>query len=251
MQAPGTVLVTGATSGIGRACVDEFADAGWRVVATGRRAERLDEVAAAHPGTVATAQLDVRDASAVRAALADLTGEWAVIDVLVNNAGMAIGRDPLQTMRAEDSAAVIETNVVGALNVLHAVLPEMVRRGSGHVVTIGSNAARDVYPGGAVYCASKAALDRITKGMRMDVLGSGVRVSTVDPGMVATEFNEHRLGDPQRAADVYRGMTPLEPRDIAEIVSWVVSRPEHVQIAEVLVYASDQAGAGKVARRET
>jgi 3-hydroxy acid dehydrogenase / malonic semialdehyde reductase len=249
MKTPPTVFVTGATSGIGRACAEVFSEAGARVIATGRRAHRLEELAASLPGPCRTLQLDVRDADDVAAQVAGLDGEFAEIDVLVNNAGMAIGRDGLHEMSPGDSAAVIETNVIGALNVIHAILPSMVARGRGHVVSIGSNAARDVYPGGAVYCASKAALDRITKGMRMDVLGTGVRVSTVDPGMVRTEFNDHRMGDPEAAAEVYRGMTPLTPRDIADIVAWVVGRPDHVQVAEVLVYATDQAGHGQIARR--
>lgn len=250
MPAPRTVLVTGATSGIGRACAQVFSESGSRVIATGRRTDCLQELADELPGECLTLSFDVTDGDAVEQAVGSLTGDWAEVDLLINSAGIAIGRDPLQDMSAADSAKVIQTNVVGALHTIHAILPGMVERGTGHVINIGSNAGREVYPGGAVYCASKAALDRITKGMRMDLLGSGVRVASVDPGMVATEFSARRFGDAARAATLYEGMTPLSARDVAEVVEWVATRPEHVQIADVLVYPTDQAGSGKIARHD-
>jgi NADP-dependent 3-hydroxy acid dehydrogenase YdfG len=195
--------------------------------------------------------MDVRDRSGVSAALAALPAEWASIDILVNNAGLAAGRGPIQTDDPDDWDRMIDTNVRGLLNVSGGVLPGMVERGSGHVINIGSNAGREVYPGGAVYCATKAAVERITRGMRMDVLGSGVRISQVDPGMVETEFSLVRFdGDESAASAVYEGLTPLRAADIAEVVTWIASRPPHVVIADVLVYPVDQAGSGKVARRQ-
>jgi hypothetical protein len=247
---PSVVLVTGASSGIGRACVDVFLEQGARVIAAARRGDRLQELADASQGRVLPLEMDVRDRAGVVAALASLPAEWQPIDVLVNNAGLAAGRGPITTDDPDDWDRMLDTNVRGLLNVSSVVLPAMVERGAGHVVNIGSNAGREVYPGGAVYCATKAAVERITRGMRMDVLGSGVRISQVDPGLVETEFSLVRLdGDQEKAKAVYDGLTPLVGRDIAEVVQWVVSRPPHVVIADVLVYPVDQAGSGKLARR--
>lgn len=250
MQSGPVVLVTGASSGIGRACVDVFLEGGARVIAAARREDRLQELADASDGRVLPLQLDVRDRAGVVAALTSLPADWQPIDVLVNNAGLAAGRGPITTDDPDDWDRMLDTNVRGLLNVSSVVLPAMVERGAGHVVNIGSNAGREVYPGGAVYCATKAAVERITRGMRMDVLGSGVRISQVDPGLVETEFSLVRLdGDQDKAKAVYEGLTPLAGRDIAEVVHWVVSRPPHVVIADVLVYPVDQAGSGKLARR--
>lgn len=250
MQIPRTVFITGATSGIGRACVEAFSKAGSRVVAVGRRQERLDELAASLDGDVHTLALDVRDRDAVETAIAGLPAEWREIDLLLNNAGLGIGREPLQDAQLDSWLQMVETNVIGLLQITAQILPGMVERGSGHVINIGSIAGRETYPGGTIYCATKAAVDRITKGMRMDVLGSGVRVSTVDPGMVQTEFNTVRYrGDEEAAAAHYAAVRPLQPEDVAETVTWVATRPEHVQIAEVLILPTDQAGAGKFAKR--
>lgn len=250
MEKQATVLITGATSGIGEACAAAFSANGSRVIITGRRADRLEQVAAALPGESLPLVFDVRDQAKTLATLADLPAGWRDVDVLVNNAGLALGKEPFHQGRLDEWTQMIETNVIGLLTVTSAVLPGMVERGRGHVINIGSNAGREVYPGGAVYCASKAAVDRITKGMRMDLLGSGVRVSEVDPGMVETEFSQVRFrGDEDAAAAVYAGLTPLSAMDIAETVVWVATRPSHVQIADILVYPTDQAGSGKVARR--
>lgn len=240
-----TVLVTGASSGIGAACVRAFLDDGARVIAAARREDRLprDE-------RVLPVRLDVRDRAQVDAAIGGLPDGWREIDVLVNNAGLAAGRGPVHDNDPDDWDRMLDTNVRGLLNVSAAVLPAMVRRGHGHVVNIGSNAGREVYPGGTVYCATKAAVERITRGMRMDVLGSGVKISQVDPGMVETEFSLVRLGDAAAAAAVYDGLTPLQAADIADTVLWVANRPPHVVVADVLVYPLDQAGSGKVARRK-
>ena len=245
-----TVFITGASSGIGRACAQAFAAAGARLLLCARRVERLAELAASVPGDVHTFALDVRDRAAVDAAVAALPPAWAAIDVLVNNAGLASGFDPLPAGDPADWDRMIDTNVKGLLNVTRAVVGGMVARGHGHVVNIGSIAGHETYPNGAVYCASKAAVDRITKGLRMDLLGTGVRVSTVDPGMVETEFSVVRFhGDSDRAAAVYEGVTPLTADDVAETVVWVADRPAHVQVAEVVILPTDQASATRVARR--
>ncbi|MET0400069.1 MAG: SDR family NAD(P)-dependent oxidoreductase [Longimicrobiaceae bacterium] len=249
-----TVLVTGASSGIGAACARAFAGAGARLVLAARRVERLEALAAelrdAHGTESRLLELDVRDAGAVAATLGALPPEWAEVDVLVNNAGLGRG---LEKVHEEDPAGwdeMVDTNVKGLLYVTRAVVPGMAARGRGHVVNIGSVAGHEVYPGGAVYCATKHAVDAITRGLRMDLLGTGVRVSTVDPGMVETEFSVVRFhGDRERADRVYAGMTPLVADDIADAVLWCATRPPHVNIDEIIIKPTDQASATLVSRR--
>jgi 3-hydroxy acid dehydrogenase / malonic semialdehyde reductase len=244
------VLVTGASSGIGRACVDAFLAQGARVIAAARRTERLQELRAQHDDALLPLAMDVRNRTQVNDALGSLPDGWSPIDVLVNNAGLARGKTPVHKDDPDDWDQMLDTNVRGLLNVSGAVLPGMVERGSGHVINVGSNAGREVYPGGTVYCATKAAVERITRGMRMDVLGSGVKISEVDPGMVETEFSLVRFDGDEAAADaVYQGVTPLQAADIANVVTWITNQPPHVVIADVLVYPLDQAGSGKLARR--
>ena len=252
---PRNVLITGASSGIGRACAQSFAEAGDRLILVARRADRLaglaEELAAAHGTETLTVALDVREREAVSAALAPeaLGAEWAAIDALINGAGLAAGQEPLPGGDPQDWDRMLDTNVKGTLSVIRAVVPGMVARRHGHVVNLGSIAGRETYPSGAVYCASKAALDSITKGLRMDVIGSGVRVSTVDPGLVETEFSLVRFdGDQARAADVYAGMTPLTPVDVAESIRWVVDRPAHVVVADMVLFPVAQAAARMVHR---
>jgi NADP-dependent 3-hydroxy acid dehydrogenase YdfG len=252
---PRNVLITGASSGIGRACAQSFAEAGDRLILVARRADRLaglaEELAAAHGTETLTVALDVREREAVSAAFAPeaLGAEWAAIDVLINGAGLAAGQEPLPGGDPQDWDRMLDTNVKGTLSVIRAVVPGMVARRHGHVVNLGSIAGRETYPAGAVYCASKAALDSITKGLRMDVIGSGVRVSTVDPGLVETEFSLVRFdGDQARAADVYAGMTPLTPVDVAESIRWVVDRPTHVVVADMVLFPVAQAAARRVHR---
>lgn len=253
MAPPRTVVVTGASSGIGEACARAFAAAGDRLVLVARRADRLDALAtglAAQHGTeTLTRTVDVRDRSAVDATLGTLPEGWRDVDVLVNSAGLAAGLMTVQDADPDDWDRMLDTNVRGVLSVTRALLPRMLERGSGHVINIGSLAGRTAYPGGAVYAATKAALDRITSGLRMDVLGSGVRVSTVDPGLVETEFSLVRFrGDEERAAAVYAGMTPLTGEDVAEAVLWVAGRPPHVVVADMMLLPVDQASSVHVHR---
>jgi serine 3-dehydrogenase len=248
-----TVLITGASAGIGAACARAFAGEGARLLLVARRAERLQELADKLRGNgadVLALEMDVRDAAVVAAAVAGLPAEWSAIDVLVNNAGLGRGMDRLWQGDPADWDEMVDTNVKGLLYVTRAVLPGMVERGHGHVVNLGSVAGHEVYPGGAVYCATKHAVGAITRGLRMDVLGTGVRVSTVDPGMVETEFSVVRFhGDRDRADNVYRNMTPLTADDIAETILWVATRPPHVNIDEVIIKPTDQASATMVHRK--
>ena len=239
------VLITGASSGIGAACAEAFAAAGARLILCARRVDRVAELASRLDTDAEVIDLDVRDRDAVNTELGGRD-----VDVLVNNAGLAAGFEPLQTGDPELWDRMIDTNVTGLLNVTRAVVPGMIANGRGHVINIGSIAGRETYPNGAVYCASKAAVDRITQGLRMDLLGTGVRVSTVDPGLVETEFSVVRFGgDTERADNVYAGMTPLTGEDIAETVVWIADRPSHVQVAEVVMLPTDQASATLVARK--
>jgi 3-hydroxy acid dehydrogenase / malonic semialdehyde reductase len=255
MTFQGTVVVTGASAGIGEACARAFAAAGARLVLTARRIERLRTLAAAlreaHGTETLPLELDVRDRDAVLSTLGALPEPFAAVDVLVNNAGLARG---VERLPEGDPAAwdeVVDTNVKGVLYATRAVVPGMVERGRGHVINLGSVAGHEVYPGGAVYCATKHALGAITRGLRMDVLGTGIRVSTVDPGLVETEFSVVRFrGDRERAERVYRGLTPLRPADVADAVLWIATRPPHVAIHELILAPTDQASAMQVHRRE-
>lgn len=249
-----TVLVTGATAGIGEACAHAFAAAGARVAFCGRRAERVAALAAAlreeHGAEVHGFVLNVREREAVDAAVAALPAPFDAVEVLVNNAGLSRGLDPLHEGSFLDWEEMIDTNVKGLLWVSRAVLPGMVARGGGQVINIGSIAGREVYPGGNVYCATKHAVDAITQGMRIDLNAAGVRVSTVDPGLVNTEFSRVRYrGDQERADATYVGMAPLVAEDVAETVLWVAARPPHVNAAQVLLLPTDQAAATVVRRR--
>jgi 3-hydroxy acid dehydrogenase/malonic semialdehyde reductase len=248
------VFVTGASSGIGGACARAFAREGARLLLAARRIERLDRLAPElrdlGSGEVRTACLDVRSERDVSRTIAALPADWKGIEVVVNNAGLSRGLEPLHEGKLSDWNEMIDTNVRGLLHVDRAVLPHMIARGRGTVVHIGSIAGRQVYPGGNVYCASKSAVRALTEALRLDLLGTGVRVSTVDPGMVETEFSEVRFhGDGERAAAVYRGTRPLTADDVAEVVVFAATRPPHVDLAEVLLLPTDQASATHVHRR--
>ena len=240
------VFITGASSGIGAATAFAFAAEGARLLLAARRAGKLAEVAsrALELGAEAvhSINLDVRSLRAVQTAIDDLPSEWAEIDVLINNAGLSRGLDKLYTGKIQDWEEMIDTNVKGLLYVSRAVVPGMVVRHRGHVVNLGSTAGELPYPSGAVYCASKAAVHSINDGLRQDLLGTPVRVTAVDPGTVETDFSLVRFhGDAKRAANVYKGITPLTPEDVAETIVWAVSRPAHVNIARIQLTSVDQA----------
>lgn len=241
-----TVFITGASAGIGAACARRFAASGARLLLAARRTARLqavrDQLLSAGAPDVHILALDVRDRQQVADAIAALPAPWQAIDVLINNAGLSRGLEKLHEGNIDDWEEMVDTNVKGLLYVTRAVVPGMVRRGHGHIINLGSTAGRMTYPGGAVYCATKAAENRISEGLRQDLLGTPVRVTSIDPGMVETEFSLVRFhGDQERAAKVYKGLTPLTPEDIADAVHWAASRPAHVNIAEVLLTSVDQA----------
>lgn len=241
-----TVFITGASAGIGRATALAFAAGGARLLLAARREAKLAEAAqqALERGaeSVHSFLLDVRDRDAVEQAIAALPAEWAGIEILVNNAGLSRGLDRLYAGSAEDWEEMIDTNVKGLLYVTRAVVPGMVARGRGHVINLGSTAGEMTYPSGAVYCATKAAARAINDGLRQDVLGTPVRVTSIDPGMVETDFSLIRFrGDAERAAKVYQGVTPLTPEDVAETIVWAATRPPHVNIARVLMTPVQQA----------
>jgi len=235
-------LITGASSGIGEACARKFAERGTKLILAARRLQRLQKLAAELAVETHLIQLDVRDQKAVEKTIHNLPSDWRAIDLLVNNAGLSRGIDKLHEGKIDDWEEMIDTNVKGLLYVSRAVIPGMVTRGRGHVINIGSIAGHEVYPGGNVYCATKHAVDALTKGMRIDLADTPIRVSTVDPGLVETEFSQVRFhGDKERAKTVYQGYTPLTGDDIAEAVVWTADRPEHVQIAEIIIFPTAQA----------
>jgi serine 3-dehydrogenase len=244
------VFVTGASSGIGEACARAFAAEGARLVLAARRVDRLRALAAGLGVESRVVALDVRDRDAVAAAVADLPAGWAEVDVLVNNAGLGRGLDKLHEGSTDDWDEMIDTNVKGLLYVTRAVVPGMVARGRGHVVNIGSVAGHELYPGGNVYCATKHAVDAVTKGLRMDLVDTPVRVSTVDPGIVETDFSLVRFhGDAERARKVYETIESLTADDVADAVVYCATRPPRVQINEIVMTPTHQASALVVHRR--
>lgn len=239
-------VVTGASAGIGEATARALAAEGAAVTLVARREERLRALSAELPKSSVIA-LDVRDESAVREALGNLD-----CDLLLNNAGLSLGVDKLHEGDPEEWSTMIDTNVKGFLHVYRAIAPAMIRRGSGDIVTLGSVAGRQVYPGGNVYCATKHAVRALYEGMRLDAAGSGVRFTTVDPGMVETDFSRVRFrGDEARAQAVYEGMDPLRPEDIADCILFAVTRPANVNIGEIVLWASAQASTTICERRST
>jgi len=248
------VFVTGASSGIGRSCVRGFAGLGARILMCARRADRLEALAAELDRDfhvpVHAFPLDVRNREAVARTVEGLPEAWRTVEVLVNNAGLSRGLDKLQEGLVDDWEEMIDTNIKGLLYVSRAVLPGMVRRSSGHVINIGSIAGFEVYPGGNVYCATKFAVRALSRALRMDLLGTPIRVSDVAPGLVETEFSVVRFhGDAGRADKVYQGLRPLSPDDIADAAVWCATRPPHVNISEMIVMPTAQASAAMVARK--
>jgi 3-hydroxy acid dehydrogenase/malonic semialdehyde reductase len=237
-----TVLVTGATAGFGQAIARRFVRDGHRVIATGRRAERLDALRAELGKSLLPFPLDVTDARAVADLPGSLPSSWEV-DVLVNNAGLALGVSPAQASRLQDWETMVATNVTGLMRMTHALLPGMVERDRGHIVNVSSTAARYPYPGGNVYGASKAFVTQLSANLKADLVGTGVRITDLEPGLVGgSEFSRVRFGgDAERAASVYAGTTPLSPEDIAEAVAWVVGLPDHVNINRLEMMPTCQA----------
>ena len=249
-----TVFITGASSGIGASCAKMFAKEGASLILAARRKQKLEAVAAelksAYRVKIHLLEMDVCDRSAVESSIASLPESWRKVDILVNNAGLSRGLDKLQTGEIQNWEEMIDTNVKGLLYVTRSLLPGMVDRNQGHIINIGSIAGHQAYTGGNVYCATKAAVRTLSQGLKMDLLGTRVRVSCVDPGTVETEFSEVRFrGDTEKAEKVYQGFTPLTPDDIAEVVVFCATRPPHVNMSEVLVLATDQSSATMVNRQ--
>ena len=239
-----TVVITGATSGFGRACVDRFAADGWNLVLAGRRTERLEEIKRelGHNLNVHLVTLDVRERAAVGAAFAALPEPFAAVDVLVNNAGLALGLQPSWETDLDDWETMVDTNIKGVLYCTRALLPGMVERNRGHVVNIGSVAGNWPYPGGNVYGGTKAFVQQFSRNLRCDLLGKKVRVTNIEPGMAETEFSLNRFkGNAERAAQVYEGAEALTAADIAEAVHWVVNLPPHVNVNTLELMGIDQA----------
>ena len=246
------VLITGATSGIGLACARKFAENGDKLILTGRNGQRLAEVRKELTDTgaeVLTLAFDVRNREAAIKALSELPQEWQEIDVLVNNAGLALGLEPEYEGNFDDWETMIDTNIKGLLTMTRCVVPGMVQRNRGHIINIGSVAGDAAYSGGNVYCATKAAVKVLTDGLRIDVANSNVRVTNLKPGLVETNFSNTRFhGDHERAANVYKGIKPLTGEDIADVAVYAANAPEHVQIAEVLILATHQASGSVIVR---
>ncbi|GBD90205.1 NADP-dependent 3-hydroxy acid dehydrogenase YdfG [bacterium BMS3Abin04] len=248
-----TVFITGASSGIGKACAEEFAEKRANLILCARRKNLIDELAEKlkEKTKVFTIKLDVRNNNEVQKVVESLPEEWKSIDILINNAGLGRGLNKLYEDNVEGWEEMINTNIKGLLYVTRVIVPGMVNRGKGHVINIGSIAGHEAYPGGGVYCATKHAVNAITKSLRMDVLDKGIRVSTVDPGMVETNFSNVRFyGDEERAKNTYKGLTPLTGKDIAEAVVFCATRPPHANINEIIIMPSVQANTFVTSRKQ-
>ena len=245
-------LITGATSGIGEACAKKFAEGGYHVIITGRNREKLETLQKelSDRGTNVLALLyDVRDRQATMEAIASIPEDWREIDVVINNAGLALGLEPEYEGDLDDWETMIDTNIKGLLTMTRLIVPDMVKRNHGHVINIGSIAGDAAYAGGNVYCATKAAVKSISDGLRIDVAHTAIRVTNIKPGLVETHFSNVRFhGDDARAENVYKGIKPLTGKDIADVVFYVANAPEHVQIAEVTILATHQASVSTIYR---
>jgi 3-hydroxy acid dehydrogenase / malonic semialdehyde reductase len=249
------VFITGASSGIGQACAKLFAQNNAKLILAARRREKLEalakELQEKYSSNIKLLELDVRDEKKVTQAIQSLDADWQNIDVLINNAGLAAGGDKIQNANPADWDQMIDTNVKGLLYVTHAVLPNMVKRNLGHIINLGSIAGHEVYPAGGVYCATKFAVNAISRGLKLDLLGTAIRVTSIDPGMVETEFSKVRYkGDLEKAASVYAGFTPLSAEDIADSIFYCASCPPHVNILEMIIFPTDQSAATQVFRRQ-
>jgi NADP-dependent 3-hydroxy acid dehydrogenase YdfG len=249
-----TVLITGATSGIGKACAYIFAQNGWRLILTGRRNDRLIEIKqnleTVYKAEVLCLCFDVRNQEIVNQYLNNLETEWQTIDLLINNAGLARGFDSFDEANFSDWEEMIDTNVKGLLYVSRAIIPYMQKAGKGHIINIGSTAAKEVYPKGNVYCATKHAVDALTIAMRQDLIAQNIKVSAIHPGFVETEFSLVRFhGDEARATKVYEGFTPLTGKDVAEVIYYMASAPANVNIADLVLLPLAQASVGVLNRK--
>ncbi len=248
-----TICITGATAGIGEASAVLLAKEGHRLILTGRRQDRLlelqNELRQSFAVDCITLHFDVRKKNEVDLAIDSLKGEWSAIDVLINNAGLAAGLDPIQSASVDDWEQMIDTNIKGLLYMTRKISPGMVKQGGGHIINIGSIAGKEAYPNGSVYCATKHAVDALSKGMRMDLLPYGIKVTAIHPGAVETEFSLVRFkGDEQKANQVYNGFEPLHAEDIAEAVLFALNRPPHVTINDLLIMPTAQASATQIKR---
>lgn len=249
-----TAFITGASSGIGEACARKFAENGYRLILNARNTEKLqavvDSLKKDFNTEVLTLIFDVRDRNAAYQAITTLPSEWQTIDVLVNNAGLALGLEKEFVGNFEDWDTMIDTNIKALLTITRFVVPMMVERQSGHIINIGSVAGDVAYPNGAVYCATKAAVKTLSDGLRMDLVDTPLRVTTIKPGLVETNFSVVRFhGDKERADNVYKGIKPLTGKDIADCVWFAASAPEHMQVAEILVLATHQASGSLTFRK--
>ena len=247
------VLITGATSGIGMACARKFAENGDRLILTGRNVDRLNDIQeelSAKGTEVKTLVFDVRDREKAEKCLSELPKEWQEIDVLVNNAGLALGLEPEYAGSFEDWETMIDTNIKGLLTMTRLIVPGMVKRDRGHIINVGCVAGDAAYAGGNVYCATKAAVKALSDGLRIDVANTAIRVTNLKPGLVETNFSNTRFhGDDERAANVYKGIKPLTGDDIADVAVYAANAPAHVQIAEVLILATHQASGSVIVRK--
>lgn len=245
-----TVLITGATSGIGLACARKFAENGDKLILTGRNEHRLAELKKELDTEVITLAFDVRDRDKAKKYLNELPEPWQDIDILVNNAGLALGLEPEYEGNLDDWETMIDTNIKGLLTMTRLIVPGMVKRNSGHIINIGSVAGDAAYAGGNVYCATKAAVKALTDGLRIDVADTAIRVTNLKPGLVETNFSNIRFhGDHERAAKLYQGIKPLTGDDIADVAVYAANAPAHVQIAEVLILATHQASGSVIVRK--
>lgn len=249
------VFITGASSGIGTSCAHYFAKAGAQVILSARRQEKLrllaDELQQTYQASTLLLPLDVQQADAIKAAIQDLPAEWADIDILINNAGLSRGLDKQYEAPLQDWEEMIDTNIKGLLYMTRAIVPSMVARNVGHIINIGSIAARYTYPGGSVYCATKAAVKVLTEGLKIDLLGTPIRVTNIEPGLVETDFSNVRFrGDTDRAKTVYNGMTALTPDDIADSILFAATRPAHVNISEIYLIPTDQSSGTLINRSQ-
>jgi 3-hydroxy acid dehydrogenase / malonic semialdehyde reductase len=247
-------FITGSTSGLGKATAELFAKNGYNIVITGRRNERLEELStelkSKYKVDILLLNFDVRKLKEVESAIGSLSADWKKIDVLVNNAGLAVGLNPIQEGVIDDWERMIDTNIKGLLYITRTLSPIMISNGYGHIVNIGSIAGKEVYANGNVYCATKHAVDALSKGMRIDLLQHNIKVTAIHPGMVETEFSIVRFkGDEDRAKNVYKGVTPLSAEDIADTIFWVASRPAHVNINDIIIMPTAQANPNHTYRK--